>query len=302
MKCLKVLAAGLALACWNNSALAWRLDLNFNNGEVGKAADRSPAVFGSAGGVIYTTAKSFEGGKGVEMNINAGDTGFGVWGGIIGHPSALKKGDQIWFRVRTYMPSGFNYDSNGEGGHLKFLRIHTQSAGGENEGYNDWYINPRGTDISHKFIFEGEQMWYDMVPTSFQPQYDVWESYEFYVKLDDVPVSKGGQGRVRAWKNGKLLADITNRKTLYSPSSVSDRTHMFTYWNGGSPKTQKMYVDDVVLTSDQPSHRDANGFYCVGTEETATGQSPSQTNTSSPAPAKPSMAPPQNLKATKSPL
>ena len=97
MKCLKVLAAGLAVACWNNSALAWRLDLNFNNGEVGKAADRSPAVFGSAGGVLYTTAKSFEGGKGVEMNITAGDTGFGIWGGIIGHPTALKKATKFGF-------------------------------------------------------------------------------------------------------------------------------------------------------------------------------------------------------------
>ncbi|HMW49436.1 MAG TPA: hypothetical protein PKC70_14150, partial [Cellvibrionaceae bacterium] len=65
------------------------------------------------------------------------------------------------------------------------------------------------------------------------------------------------------------------------------------------PKTQKMYVDDVVLTSDQPTHKDANGFYCVGTEETATGQLPAQGATGS---AQPVMAPPQNLKATKSAL
>ena len=217
-------------------------------------------VFGSAGGVLYTTAKSFEGGKGVEMNITAGDTGFGIWGGIIGHPTApQKKGDQIWFRVRTYWPSGFNYDSTGEGGHLKFLRIHTQSAGGGKWGYNDWYMNPRGTDISHKFIFEGEQMWYDMVPTAYQPQYDVWESYEFYVKLDDVPVSKAAKAEYAPEK-----WQIVSRYHQPQNAGVAHlciRSHPYLYlleWR--LAKDAKMYVDDVVLTSDQPIHKDANGF------------------------------------------
>jgi hypothetical protein len=281
----------LALALFSDAALAWRLDLNFNNGTVGKPADQAPGVFGSAGGVIYTTDKSYEGGKAVEMNVTGGDTAFGVWGGIISHPSPLKKGQEIWFRVRTFMPTGFNYDSYGEGGHLKFLRIHTQSAGGDNEGYNDWYINPAGEPMSHKFIFEGEQMWYEMATSAFAPKHEVWESYEFYVKLDDVPVSKGGQGRIRAWKNGKLLADITNRKTLVTATSVSDRTHIFTYWNGGAPKTQKMYVDDIVLTSDKPTNSQCDGAPpCVGTFETANGSTPIGSSGST------QMPPPKNVK------
>jgi hypothetical protein len=251
------------------AASAWRVELNFNAGKIGDKAETPVGGMGfndAAGNTYYSSAYSFEGGKSAEMNITQGCTCFGTWGGVILHPTKLVKGNEIWFRVRTLMPQGFNWDSYGEGGHLKFLRVHTQTAAGANEGYDDWYINPKGTteNVSHKFIFEGEQQWDYFAPKSEMPVLGVWETYEMYLKLDDVPVSAGGQARVRVWKNGKLLKDITNRKTLKTPTSVSDRTHLFTYWNGSAPQTQKMYVDDIVLTSDKPSALDSQGNPYVG--------------------------------------
>ena len=247
-------------------ASAWRLDLNFNSGTTGAAAQRSADSFSDAAGKsYYTTAVTYEGGKAAELNISAGDTAYGTWGGVINHPSNLRKGDQIWFRVRTFMPAGFNYDSVAEGNRLKFLRVHTRSASTENFGYNDWYINPKnasGTPFS--FIYEGEQVWDDFGKSTDKLVLGTWETYEMYVKFDNVPVSAGGQGRVRVWKNGVLLKDITNRKTLATADAYSERSHLFTYWNGGSPQTQKMYVDDIVLTSDTPSARDAAGNPFVG--------------------------------------
>ena len=246
---------------YTSSVYAWRVDLNFNSGTLGSNNNG----FSDAAGKSYISATHvFEGAAACEMNINSGDTAFGTWGGIINHPTALKKGDEIWFRVRTYMPAGFNYNSSGEGSHLKFLRVHTQTTSGTNEGYDDWYINPKGSSIAHLFIFEGEQLWSDLANSSYAPVLDKWETYEMYLKLDNVSVDSGGQARIRVWKNGELLADITNRKTLSTASSISDRSHLFTYWNGGAPQTQKMYVDDIVLTSDTPSERDAKGNPFVG--------------------------------------
>ncbi|MCG3169178.1 MAG: hypothetical protein CALGDGBN_00691 [Pseudomonadales bacterium] len=251
------------------TAFAWRLDLNFNGGAPGEVAQGEVgggAFTTAAGKSYYTTDVSYEGGVAVELNINEGCKCWGTWGGVITHPAYLKKGDELWFRVRTYMPLGFNWDSYGEGGHLKFIRFHTRAPGGVNEGYDDWYINPKAisADISHKFIFEGEQKWATAADKSMFPVLGQWETYEMYVRFDDVSVDMGGAGRVRMWKNGVLLRDITSRKTLLTPDSLSDRTHLFTYWNGGAPQTQKMYVDDIVLTSDRPSSVDAHGNPYVG--------------------------------------
>ena len=192
-----VLLVGTSLLSLN--AAAWRVDLDFNDGAVGSRAQGSGGFSDAAGQSYYTTAQSYEGGKAVELNVTAGDTAFGSWGGIINHPSNLVKGDEIWFRVRTFMPAGFNYNSSGEGGHLKFLRVHTLPAGSPdgNQGYDDWYINPAGSSISHKFIFEGEQVWSQFASSAYAPVLGVWETYEMYLYLDNVPVSAGGKGRVR---------------------------------------------------------------------------------------------------------
>ena len=92
-----------------------------------------------------------------------------------------------------------------------------------------------------------------------------WDTYEFYLKLDNVPVSQGGTGRVRVWKNGVLLSDITNRETLKDATDVADLSYMFTYWNGGAPQTQSLYLDDVVATNTTPAARDAQGNPMIGT-------------------------------------
>ena len=207
---------------------------------------------------------AFSGSKSCRLTINQGDTAFGTWGGIINHPSNVGRGGEIWLRVRTFMPAGFNYNSNGEGNRLKFFRFHTMSNSNSNFGYDDWYINPKGTNPPFQFIYEGQQIW-DSVGT---PQNAIvlgtWETYEYYVHLDTVPAGSGGLARVRAWKNGVLIAELNDRITLETTDGYSDRTHLFTYWNGGSPATQAMYVDDVELTTDTPAARDANGNPFIG--------------------------------------
>ena len=87
----------------------------------------------------------------------------------------------------------------------------------------------------------------------------------------NVPVSKGGTAEVRFWKNGALMADLTDRITLGAASDVSDQTNLFTYWNGGAPATQSMYVDDVILTTDTPSAKDAAGHPYIGVGTTSGG-------------------------------
>ena len=56
----------------------------------------------------------------------------------------------------------------------------------------------------------------------------VWETYEIYVKFNSQP----GKGIYRVWRNGKLIYENKSQKTLSAAASYSDRSHIFSYWNG----------------------------------------------------------------------
>lgn len=263
---LKLIAlCALCALGYSQGAMAWTLAKNFNNGVAGTLAQKTDDGFSSsAGGSYYSYVNVAEGPLSAELNINGGTTAFGYWGGIFTLPENIQKGGELWFRVKTYMPLDFNYDSTSEGNRLKFIRFHTMSPSNSNQGYDDWYINPKGSKTPFSWIFEGEQKWSDFGGASDVIQLGQWEVYEMYVYFDDVPVDSGGKARVRLWKNGKLLKEITDRKTLVGTTSYVDRVHLFTYWNGGAPKTQKMWVDDIVLTTDTPLKKDAQGNAFVG--------------------------------------
>ena len=181
----------------------------------------------------------------------------------------------MWFRVRTFMPPGFDYTAEPR---LKFLRIATKHSDGSGMGHNDIYLMPPGTNPPLYWIYEGNVGVYQRGGSlQFGNQSDqvlkgAWETYEFYVKFDTEPdrsankVGQGagsGQGRVKVWKNGKLLLDHGER-TLKDANGYVGDSYIFTYWNKGSPATQEMYVDDVVITTDVPSARDSNGNPFIG--------------------------------------
>ena len=153
---------------------------------------------------------------------------------------------------------------------MKFLRFHTASANGANEGYNDWYITGSHPEDStpFKWIYEGEQRWVDVGNSTDRIRRRVWETYEMYVRFDNVSVADGGMAIIRLWKNGRLIVEINNRKTLSASTTFSDLAYIFTYWNGGSPKTQSMYVDNIILTSDRPIRQDSNGNFFIGVPST----------------------------------
>ena len=76
------------------------------------------------------------------------------------------------------------------------------------------------------------------------------------------------------WKNGDLLREINDRITLTHSGAYADATYIFTYWNGASPATQHMYIDDLVITSDTPASRDTFGNPVFGMGIAAVRPSP----------------------------
>lgn len=238
---------------------AWTISADFDSGPLNTKADRGGDGFNGAGGLSLYSNDFVVEGQSAKLTIKEGATGYGSWGGEFRFPEKLGKGDTIWYRVYTYFPEGFDHYSYGAGNRLKFLRLQTKSSSGENHGYVDFYIDKKDDPNPFKWIYEGVARWKNVGEPKDLIVPGQWESYQMRVTFDNVPVSLGGEAEVMIWKNGKLLRHITDSPTLKEATDVSSRALLFTYWNGGAPKTQSMYVDEIVLTTEEPTGRDAYG-------------------------------------------
>jgi hypothetical protein len=242
-----------------SSSGAWTIEQSYDSQELGEICENWHSTKS-----YVTDIQSYSGENSCLQHIDAGQTGFGVWGGILNHPSHLFRDDEIWVRVRTFFPTSFNYDSSGEGNHLKFLRLHTRGDTVSNYGYDDIYIDPEASSLAFRFIYEGDPVWSNIGTTDDKIKKGVWETYEYYVKFDSISKDNGGNAIVRFWKNGELLKEVTDLTTLANDNAYSESTYIFTYWNGASQQTQQMYLDDLVITSSTPSGTDSHGNKYIG--------------------------------------
>ena len=70
------------------------------------------------------------------------------------------------------------------------------------------------------------------------------------VTFAKVSVDAGGKGKVTTYIDGKTVGVLTNRPTMWGSSTRINNTMIFSYWNGGSPQTQFLYFDDLVITNE----------------------------------------------------
>lgn len=280
--------------CSMSTALnAWVVNVDCNEGVDGEKVAQSSALnhfTDATGATEYSSEQSVEGGLSCKFKIKKGSDGWGKWGGRKILPTVLEKGDELWMRVHTFFPADFDYNVTGAGNKLKFLRAHTRSTisgqGGScvpaNEGYNDWYIYPDTQefgDTPYGFIKECHNVWQEFGSFN-EGMYihrEVWETYEMYIKLDNIPSASGGEALVRVWRNNDLLGEFTSVPTLVTAESFVDAFLIFTYWNGRSPKTQHMYIDDLVVTNETPTSVDSEGNPRVGVGELLPSNPPNKT-------------------------
>jgi hypothetical protein len=244
---------------------AWTIHKNFESGEIGTSAQGQEDGFtGDSGGSEYVNEKSSLGDQSVKLNVRGGTAGFGYWGGTIQFPSDLSKNDEIWISLRLFIPQDFEFST--DTGYLKFLRVRQKNEDGSHTGYLDNLItvpNPnRGT---FTLLKEGQNLLrgygepgIDDIPR------ERWFRFELYAYLDDVSHAQGGQAVVRAWLDDKLIAEEYDLYTLSNATAIAKSLYLFTYWNGGAPKDQHLFVDDIIITSERPSGRDTYSNPMIG--------------------------------------
>lgn len=265
---------------FSNHASAWVIKANFENNSVGDKAmlPNLDAFHDTAHNSKYSNSVVHSGSRSGSVTTIAGDKangGFGKWGGAWKFPRKLKRGDEIWFRVWVYYPTGWSFNCDGCSEGMKFMRIHVASANGGNEGYHHNYINTGNNEgrlfiggevigSDGKTIFENKTMDELRGKNSsgvVKVSLGQWHVYEQYVRFDSTP----GKGIRRTWFDGNLIMEDKTTATLGASDSVSDFIYIWTYWNGGAPKTQTAYIDDVVITNEIPSNTDTSGNSFIGT-------------------------------------
>lgn len=249
---------------FTSPAYAWVVSADFEDGVVGTTAlSNTDGFHDAAGDSQYASSPALSGSNSASVNATGGQTGFGDLGGIIRYP-AISEGDELWFRVNVYYPAGWSFSCGGCTEGMKFMRLNTRtSANGSSQGYHDALINDRGAGglIWLGSEVDGAGFPYDTARRIGTPaQFDQWIAYEMYVKYSADPA----QGVRRFWKDGVLISEITNIRTLRSASDISNAAYLYTYWNNGAPKTQTSYIDDIIITNVIPSRQDAAGNPYVG--------------------------------------
>jgi hypothetical protein len=235
-------------------------DEGFESYGDGDALDR---LFDAAGNTTATGEQAFRGERSARMAIRSSDGGgFGSWGGIVPVRPTLGAGTEIWVRLYVYWPASFEFSASP---FMKFLRLHNASASGDNDGYNDLYID-RADETSSvlRTIKEIHDVWavYDGDPIA----RDRWERYEMYLFIDSTPVDDGGEARVRIWRDDALIFDRTDVPTIEAEGGVIDAFFLFTYGNGEMPPDNHCYVDELTIatSASPPLGRDAAGNPRIG--------------------------------------
>lgn len=319
------IASGCALA------QPWTFDFNFDDGVPGEQVTE---FSDAAGGTYYNENIVYNGDGSAQMNINQGTTAFGTWGGRRSFPTSLSEGDEIWIRLRSFFPTGFDFSTNT--GFLKFLRVHITSENGTHMGYHDLLINGNlsylhanelGNTALRMEVFENEYIYAQnmiigetiigqtsgasatitgLKPTGYNFDYstnspafsqfetivgqtsgedrtrmryirsnnnttfgatspvetNVWETVvyrlrfsasnpllQFYKHINATGFDPDGRP---IGGNLELIYEDTIDQTLKQATDTARAFLIFTYWNGGAPQTQNMYIDDLWISTNPP--------------------------------------------------
>jgi len=238
-----------------SQALAWTITADFESGTLGQMA-QGPTGFSVGGGMTQTTfdnTRPNTGTKSAKAFINAGNEGWGEWGGLFVNGaspyfhSPVGQGGELWFRMYVWFPSDWNWQT---GTYIKIMRV---------------LISPGSAKISllaNRFggIVGNSEVVNQNYGSSVSYSLGTWQFIEMYIKLHATP----GQGIFRAWKNGVLVFENTTHPTLPSSSHSATDLYVFSQWNDGSPVNQSCWIDDIKATTFQPANRDAQGHYMIG--------------------------------------
>ncbi|WP_019530657.1 hypothetical protein [Dasania marina] len=210
----------------------------------------------SAGIAEYDQTHVQSGVNAVKLNSITSNINFG---GNFDHPDVSTVGHRIWVDFYMYVPAGFDFTTNT--GSLKFLRFRSKDLDGTQRGALDLQIKPLGSATQFRMMREWQEALGGPVPVggweyfgaSDVIQTDVFQRYSCEIVLDHNLQADGGSSRVKFWIDGNLIVESYLWNTLLNPDASIFDFLLFTYWNGGAPANQSLWVDDMKIASGEVS-------------------------------------------------
>lgn len=192
----------------------------------------------------------------------------------------LGQGQEIWVRWYEYFPENFIFanstvGSDGGAGALKWLRFQypgnsqrmtilldgtgrctSPCNNGQKEIVPD-SIQTEGLNWKNRYGNIGIRMNSKSFSTG------QWRAIQVYLRLSTGSAERNdGNGLIRMWVDDSLVGEYEH-STLPSDGGRLQSIWWGNYWNGGAPRTQHWYFDEVIMTSQRPYTRDVNGNYYI---------------------------------------
>ncbi len=239
-----VLAFTYAIFFIASQSHAWTKTLDFENGSVGAQA------FSIYTNTSYSKDYFHSGSQASKIFYPAGGEGE-TSGGNYRYPPGISNGSEVWFRAYFYFPSDFDFRASPVS---KLMRSKNGAGHMGITWYSDGTVGA-ANELDMSAFVRTNPNWENV----FKLSKGKWQAVEMYFKFSPA----AGSGIFRVWHDGKLVLEDTKTPTIASGYQVPGSFYG-AYWNGGAPKNQSMYVDDVVWTSDTPANRDAQGNAYIG--------------------------------------
>lgn len=219
--------------------------------------------------------------------------GSGDWGFQKLLPAPVTQGGTIRIGAWVRVPAGYDWGSdqdhgsgwngNAGAGHIKFLRLEKRTSGGVPDGRVEFYVlnglifsDPEPDQVGwYSFVEDVGQVEAETkhkIDTAHIFQDDTWHWIELYVKVH----ATGALAERRAWIDGVLIHEqlgasfkYRNTSGTYTTQTWSaaiptlddsggdiNRLYVFTYWNGGAPQDQSLYLSDIVFSNNNENASD----------------------------------------------
>jgi len=180
-----------------------------------------------------------------------------------GGDGTLQDGDEFWVQFKVFHPTGWDNDTNGDGG-TKFFRYRTETSGEVPQRVATFQLRGASTITGLRTELEGQVPDdVDITQAGFGGfALNQWNTFEFYINLSETT------GTIRSWCNHLPAGEVTGINTIGTLANVKFfRLMLLNFWNNGAPATQTLYIDDFRVANsdtDSPVNTDSNGDIFIG--------------------------------------
>ena len=234
-----------------SAVFAWTTTATFEDLSIDSNAAGSTG-WAWAGSATYVEGTTVHGGsKSSRMEWPVDNDG---WATCQGNPSVSEEtsGAEVWYRAYHYFPANWQWADT----HKKHMRLHIANSNGDNQGWISIILLDSGElELSNEI----DPLTAENAALGVNAPLGEWAHYEIYTYLHET------EGIIRIWLNGVLVGEQLNCKTLNVATDKLDSAIFASYWNDPrSPQVQSEYIDDVIITTDQPVNTDMAGNYMIG--------------------------------------